>query len=62
MITNRFSRLKDKHEKYREGNKRCEYVDEELEELRSWGHRFSEFRDHPFKRKKKDLRKFQKNH
>jgi hypothetical protein len=61
MVTNRFSRLKDKHEKYREGNEHHEYVDEELEELRSWGHRFSEFGNHPFKRKKKDLQKSQKN-
>jgi hypothetical protein len=53
MIIHQFGRIKYKHTKHREGYSQEEYIDEELEGLRSWGYRMYQFRDHPIKWKKK---------
>ena len=53
MIVNQLGRVKHKHIMDRDGYKKWEFVDEELEELRSLGYRFSEFRDHPINKRKK---------
>ena len=60
MITNQFGRKKAEFSKYREGNWNYEYVDEELEELRSFGLRLSEFKDYPFQRKKVHNKNYKK--
>ena len=53
MITRQFGRTKWKGIKHREGYSQDEYLDEELEVLRSWGYRMHQFRDYPIKWKKK---------
>ena len=46
MIINQFGRSKKKHKKYRDGRVNYWYEDEQLQAMRSCGHRFSEFRDY----------------
>jgi hypothetical protein len=49
MIANKFGRIKWRQIKDREDFEQVEHKDEELEELRNWGYRLYEFRDHPIK-------------
>jgi hypothetical protein len=46
MIINQFGRKKHKKHKYRDGLTNYRYEDQQLQALRSCGHRFSEFRDY----------------